>query len=191
MKITSIRTKLYQWNGPVKTADTIFATPVSLLPFQKDSQAAYRFFSWLVVEIETDNNLVGIGNAGLCPDVTKLIIDSKLKGLLIGEDPTNTELLYEKMYRSSVAFGRKGAVMAAISALDIALWDIKGLAAKQPVFKLLGGRTKEYIPTYYSRLYTRNLESLQKEAEDFLNKNIQQIHTIITIKALIILLTNQ
>jgi len=167
MKITSIRTKLYQWNGPVKTTDTIFATPVSLLPFQKDSQAAYRFFSWLVVEIETDNNLVGIGNAGLCPDVTKLIIDSKLKGLLIGEDPTNTELLYEKMYRSSVAFGRKGAVMAAISALDIALWDIKGLAAKQPVFKLLGGRTKEYIPTYYSRLYTRNLESLQKEAEDF------------------------
>ena len=167
MKITSIRTKLYQWNGPVKTADTIFATPVSLLPFQKDSQAAYRFFSWLVVEIETDNNLVGIGNAGLCPDVTKLIIDSKLKGLLIGEDPTNTELLYEKMYRSSVAFGRKGAVMAAISALDLALWDIKGLAAKQPVFKLLGGRTKEYIPTYYSRLYTRNLESLQKEAEDF------------------------
>lgn len=167
MKITSIRTKLYQWNGPVKTTDTIFATPVSLLPFQKDSQAAYRFFSWLVVEIETDNNLVGIGNAGLCPDVTKLIIDSKLKGLLIGEDPTNTELLYEKMYRSSVAFGRKGAVMAAISALDIALWDIKGLAAKQPVFKLLGGRTKEYIPTYYSRLYTRDLDSLQQEAKDF------------------------
>jgi len=167
MKITSIRTKLYQWNGPVKTTDTIFATPVSLLPFQKDSQAAYRFFSWLVVEIETDNNLIGIGNAGLCPDVTKLIIDSKLKGLLIGEDPTNTELLYEKMYRSTVAFGRKGAVMAAISALDIALWDIKGLAAKQPVFKLLGGRTKEYIPTYYSRLYTRNLEHLQQEAEDF------------------------
>ncbi len=164
MKITSIRTKLYQWKGPVKTTDTIFATPVSLLPFQKDSQAAYRFFSWLVVEIETDTGLVGIGNAGLSPDVTKLIIDSKLKGLLIGEDPMNTEYLYEKMYRSSVAYGRKGAVLAAISALDIALWDIKGLAANQPVFKLLGGRTKEYIPTYYSRLYTRNLESLQQEA---------------------------
>jgi L-rhamnonate dehydratase len=164
MKITSIRTKLYQWKGPVKTTDTIFATPVSLLPFQKDSQAAYRFFSWLVVEIETDTGLMGIGNAGLSADVTKLIIDSKLKGLLIGEDPMNTEYLYEKMYRSSVAYGRKGAVLAAISALDIALWDIKGLAANQPVFKLLGGRTKEYIPTYYSRLYTRNPESLQQEA---------------------------
>jgi L-rhamnonate dehydratase len=167
MKITSVRTKLYQWKGPVKTADTIFATPVSLLPFQKDSQAAYRFFSWLVVEIETDNGLVGIGNAGLSPDVTKLIIDSKLKGLLIGEDPMNTEYLYEKMFRSSVAFGRKGAVLAAISALDIALWDIKGLATNQPVFKLLGGRTKEFIPTYYSRLYTRDLDSLSQEAKDY------------------------
>lgn len=167
MKITAIRTKLYQWKGPVKTTDTVFATPVSLLPFQKDAQAAYRFFSWLVVEIETDNGHIGIGNAGLCPDVTKLIIDSKLKSLLIGEDPMDTEYLYEKMYRSTVAFGRTGAVIAAISAVDIALWDIKGLATRQPIFKLLGGRTKESIPTYYSRLYTRNLDSLQAEAAHY------------------------
>ncbi|MBS1663932.1 MAG: L-rhamnonate dehydratase [Bacteroidetes bacterium] len=164
MKITAVRAKLYKWTGPVKTADTIFATPVSLLPFQKDSQAAYRFFSWLVVEVETDNGHVGLGNAGLCPDVCKQIIDTKLAGLLIGEDPLNSEYLYEKMYRSSVAFGRKGAVLAAISALDIAIWDIKGLALGVPVFKLLGGRTKEKIDTYYSRLYTRDLDSLQAEA---------------------------
>ena len=164
MIIKSIRTKLYQWKGPVKTSDTIFATPVSLLPFQVDSQASYRFFSWLVVEIETDNGIVGIGNAGLCPDVCKQIIDTKLKQLLLHEDPINTEYLYEKMYRSSVAYGRKGAVMAAISALDIALWDIKGHAMQQPVFMLMGGRTKESIETYYSRLYTRDLESLHAEA---------------------------
>ncbi|MGY3214353.1 enolase C-terminal domain-like protein [Mucilaginibacter sp. HD30] len=167
MKITSIRTKLYQWKGPVKTTDTVFATPVSLLPFQVDAQAAYRFFSWLVVEVETDNGLIGYGNAGLSPDVTKLIIDSKFKSLLIGENPLNNEYLYEKMYRSSVAYGRKGSVIAAISAIDIALWDIKGQAAKQPVFMLLGGRTKEYIPTYYSRLYTRNLDQLQQEAANY------------------------
>src|SRR5215218_3955768 len=167
MKIQSIRTKLYQWNGPVKTADTIFATPLSALPFQEDSQAPFRFFSWLVVEIETDEGHIGIGNAGLSPDVTKLIIDSKLKGLLINENPLNTEYLYEKMYRSSVAYGRKGAVIAAISALDIALWDIKGKVLNQPVFMLLGGRTKEHIETYYSRLYTRNLDSLQAEAAHY------------------------
>lgn len=167
MKITAIRTKLYKWKGPVKTTDTVFATPVSLLPFQEDAQAAYRFFSWLVVEIETDNGLIGYGNAGLSPDVTKLIIDSKFKSLLVGEDPLNNEYLYEKMYRSSVAYGRKGSVIAAISALDIALWDIKGQAAGMPVFMLLGGRTKEYIPTYYSRLYTRNLDQLQAEAAHY------------------------
>lgn len=54
MKIQAIRSKLYQWQGPVKTTDTIFATPLSALPFQDDSQAPFRFFSWLVVEIETD-----------------------------------------------------------------------------------------------------------------------------------------
>ena len=167
MKITKVRTKLYNWKGPVKTTDTIFATPLSLLPFQEDSQAPFRFFSWLVIEIETDQGHTGIGNAGLCPDVTKKIIDTKLASLLVNENPLNTEYLYEKMYRSSVAFGRKGAVLAAISALDIALWDIKGKALKQPVFMLLGGRTKSDIETYYSRLYTRNLESLQAEAAKY------------------------
>jgi L-rhamnonate dehydratase len=167
MKITSVKTKLYQWKGPVKTDDTIFATPVSLLPFQSDAQAPYRFFSWLVVEITTDDGYTGIGNAGLSPDVTKLIIDSKLAPLLLKENPLNTEYLYEKMYRSSVAYGRKGAVLAAISALDIALWDLKGQVMKQPVFVLLGGRTKEYIPTYYSRLYTRHLDQLIREAAHY------------------------
>jgi L-rhamnonate dehydratase len=68
------------------------------------------------------------------------------------------------MYRSTVAFGRKGTVIAAISAIDIALWDIKGKVMNQPVFMLMGGRTTPDIETYYSRLYTRDLDSLQSEA---------------------------
>ena len=96
----------------------------------------------------------------------KLLI-AKLAGLLLDENPLNTEYLFEKMYRSTVAYGRKGAVLAAISAIDIALWDIKGLVMNQPVFMLLGGRTKPTIPTYYSRLYTRNLDSLQAEAQHY------------------------
>ena len=76
MKIQSIKTKLYQWQGPVKTSDTIFATPLSALPFQNDAQAPFRFFSWLVVEIHTDEGHVGYGNAGLCPDLCKQIIDT-------------------------------------------------------------------------------------------------------------------
>lgn len=170
MKINAVRANLYEWQGPVKTSDTIFATPLSALPFQDDSQAPYRFFSWLVVEIETDDGQVGIGNAGLSPDLAKLVVESKLAPLLAGENPLNTEYLYEKMYRSCVAFGRKGAVMAAISAVDIALWDIKGKVCGQPVFMLLGGRTKTSIPAYYSRLYTRNLDRLQEEAAHYKNE---------------------
>jgi L-lyxonate dehydratase len=164
MKISEVRTKLYRWKGSVKTDDTVFATPLSALPFQRDAQAPFRFFSWLVVEIVTDEGHVGIGNAGLCPDLCKTLVDSKLAPALVGENPLNTEYLFEKLYRSTIAYGRKGAVLAAISAVDIALWDIKGHLCKQPVFMLLGGRTKPAIPAYYSRLYTRDLDRLQAEA---------------------------
>ncbi len=71
------------------------------------------------------------------------------------------------MFRSTIAYGRKGAVMAAISAVDIALWDLKGKHLHQPVFMLLGGRTKTAIPAYYSRLYTRHLDQLQEEAATY------------------------
>jgi L-alanine-DL-glutamate epimerase-like enolase superfamily enzyme len=164
MRITSVRTKLYRWTGPVKTDDTVFATPLSALLFKGDHQAPYRFFSWLVVEVETDEGIVGLGNAGLAPDITKRIVDAKLAPLLMGEDPRNVEYLFEKMYRSTVAFGRKGTVVAAISAVDIALWDVIGQATGQPVFMLLGGRTKPVISAYYSRLYTRDLGRLTAEA---------------------------
>jgi L-alanine-DL-glutamate epimerase-like enolase superfamily enzyme len=119
------------------------------------------------VEIKTDDDYTGIGNAGLAPDLTKQVVDTRLKSLLIGENPMNTEYLFEKMYRSTVAYGRKGGVLSAISAVDIALWDIKGQVMKQPVFMLLGGRTKEFILTYYSRLYTRDLDKLQAEAAQY------------------------
>ena len=65
------------------------------------------------------------------------------------------------MFRSTLAYGRKGAVLVAISAVNIALWDIKGKHLNQPVFMLLGGRTKSAIPAYYSRLYTRSMYSTE------------------------------
>ena len=96
MKITNVRTRLYPWKGPVKTTDTVSATPFSLLPFQEDSQAPFGFFSWLVVEIETNQGLVGSGNAGHCPDVTKKMVDSKLRPLLVSENPLSTEFYTRK-----------------------------------------------------------------------------------------------
>ena len=71
------------------------------------------------------------------------------------------------MYRRTMAFGRKGVAMTAISAVDIALWDLLGKSAQQPVYRLLGGRTKKRIPVYASRLYAMPLDQLRIEAQRY------------------------
>src|SRR5262249_17401390 len=81
--------------------------------------------------------------------------------------PFDVEFLWQHMYRRTMAFGRKGVGMAAISAVDIALWDAMGKATGQPVFRLLGGRTKRFIPVYASRLYSQDLEALAMEARAY------------------------
>src|SRR5438552_19179325 len=104
--------------------------------------STFTFHYWLIVEIFTDDGQVGIGNAALAPQVTKEVIDLYLKPILIGADPWNIEFLWQHMYRNTMAFGRKGVVMAVISGVGIALWDILATSRKQPVYRLLGCRRK-------------------------------------------------
>ena len=138
-----------------------------LLNLPEASMQTFAFHGWLVVEIFTDDGLVGIGNAALTPQITKQVIDLHLKPLLIGKDPWDIEFLWQPMYRKTMAFGRRGIGMVAISAVDIALWDILGKSAKQPVYRLLGGRTKPRIPVYASRLYSVELIALADEAKRY------------------------
>jgi L-alanine-DL-glutamate epimerase-like enolase superfamily enzyme len=140
---------------------------MDVLDLGSDSMAGFRFYGWLIVEIFTDTGHVGIGNAALSPRLTKETIDLYLKPLLIAKDPFDYEFLWQYMYRQTMAFGRKGVAMVAISAIDIALWDLMGKATKQPVFKLLGGRTKKKIPIYASKLYSQKLEDLAAEAQSY------------------------
>ena len=168
MKITDVRTRVVEWRGETVPPQPHFCTnPMDVLGLPSDSMSSFRFYGWLIVEVFTDAGLVGIGNAALAPRVTKQLIDIYLKPLLIGKDPFDTEFLWQHMYRQTMAFGRKGVAMAGISAVDIAIWDLLGKAAKQPVFKLLGGRTKRKIPVYASRLYSQPLEELAAEASSY------------------------
>jgi L-rhamnonate dehydratase len=168
MKITEIRTRVVQWRGKTVPLAPHFCTnPMDLLALPQASMSTFTFHGWLVVEVFTDDGHVGIGNAALAPHVTKQVIDLYLKPLLIGADPWDTEFLWQHMYRKTMAFGRKGIGMVAISAIDIALWDILGKSAKQPVYRLLGGKTKPRIPVYASRLYSVELKKLAAEASPY------------------------
>ena len=166
MKITEVRTRVVEWRGNTVPPQPHFCTnPMDLLDLPADSMGAFRFHGWLIVEVFTDAGLVGIGNAALSPRITKQVIDLYLKPVIMGKDPFDSEFLWQHMYRQTMAFGRKGIGMVAISAVDIALWDLMGKATKQPVFKLLGGHTKRKIPVYASRLYSQPLDDLRAEAE--------------------------
>ena len=171
MKITEIRTRVVSWRGKTVPLPPHFCTnPMDLLALPEASMSTFTFHGWLIVEIFTDAGLVGIGNAALSPQITKQVIDLYLKPLLIGQDPWETEFLWQLMYRKTMAFGRKGIGMVAISAVDIALWDLLGKSAKQPVYRLLGGRTKSKIPVYASRLYSVPLDELASEAKKYKNE---------------------
>jgi L-alanine-DL-glutamate epimerase-like enolase superfamily enzyme len=168
LRITDVRTRVVEWRGPTVPPQPHFCTnAMDLLALPADSMAGFRFHGWLIVEIFTDAGHVGIGNAALSPRVTKQTIDVYLKPLLIGANPWDVEFLWQHMYRRTIAFGRKGIGMTAISAVDIALWDILGKASGQPVFRLLGGRTKPEIPVYASRLYSQPLDQLAAETKKY------------------------
>jgi len=170
MKITEIRTRVVQWKGKTTPLPPHFCTnPMDLIApsLSPETMGTFTFHGWLICEVFADNGLVGIGNAALSPLVTKQIIDLHLAPLLIGADPWDIEFLWQHMYRKTMAFGRKGIGMVAISAVDIALWDLVAKSAKQPVYRLLGGRTKPRIPVYASRLYSTPLDELAADAAKY------------------------
>ena len=168
MKIKEIRTRVVRWRGKTVPLPPHFCTnPMDLLELPEASMRTFTFHGWLIVEIFTDDGHVGVGNAALAPQVTKQVIDLYLKPLLIGQNPWDIERLWQHMYRKTMAFGRKGIGMVAISAVDIALWDLLGKSARQPVYRLLGGRTKTRIPVYASRLYSVELNELAAEAKRY------------------------
>ncbi len=126
-----------------------------------------------VVLVHTDEGITGIGEAESQPHVAKAIVDAPrshsvmvgLKEVLVGENPLDIERLWRKMYQATIYMGRRGAVIHAISGVDIALWDIKGKAYGQPVCDLLGGSTDAKVRAYASALFGKDgVETAEKAA---------------------------
>ena len=139
--------------------------------FRGRSRDYYGRVGLVLVEIETDTGIVGVGSCGTANAGIKPVIDQHFAPLLLGEDPFKVELLWSKMYRSSGRFGRRGVAISAISGVDIALWDIMGKALNVPVFELLGGRTRDDVQVYSSRLYAlKDLDALAEEARGYVKE---------------------
>ena len=121
------------------------------------SQGWVRQRSATLVEVVTDDGVTGWGEAfaqGLePPEIAAAAIEHALKPLLIGADPLATEVLWHRMYHATRDYGRKGSVVAAISAVDIALWDIAGRARGEPIHKLLGGAFRNRVEPYATGFY--------------------------------------
>lgn len=135
--------------GSWSTGGVEVANPMSIYPeykpmrslFMSDDPAIGAF----TVEVSTDKGVKGYGHGGPGGGA---IVEKHLTKLMIGKDPFDIERNWDILWRSTMYYGRAGAVVHAISGVDLALWDLVGNATGMPVYRLLGGETKPRLPAY-------------------------------------------
>jgi L-rhamnonate dehydratase len=166
MKITAVR--LRKLRGTMPTSAPLWeerlVRPIDIYPeyrARQDFEGGEQVAGGLVIEtyfvqIETDQGVTGI--AGPVPETVAFFVGRRLRSMLLGRDPIAHEMLWDQMHRLMV-HGRQGDAMLAISAIDCALWDLKGRWLGQPVYKLLGGPTRTSIPAYASMLGFATLDA--------------------------------
>jgi len=140
MKITDVKTTALRY-----PMDYVFSNSV-------DGHLMLRSRQCLIVEVFTDEGIVGLGESDLVgcpPETTMLVIEKELKPLILGKNPMLAEQLWDLMYNSRIIHGRRGLLMCAISGIDIAIWDIIGKAAGLPLCQVLGC-CRDRVPAYAS-----------------------------------------
>ena len=111
--------------------------------------------NWVLVKVRTDEGITGIGEAYHGAGVHQIAVDERLTRALIGQDPRHVDKLFHDMMGSMSASGfYQGAVMSAISGVEMALWDITGQACGAPIWQLLGGKFRDRIRMYASLGYS-------------------------------------
>ncbi len=145
---------------------------VITLRFEYDPSKRFRYAGGIctgrlttLITIDTDVGLVGLGSVYSHPDLVRVVVEGQLRPLLQGQDPLDIEGLWSRCYTLTRWYGRKGVAVSTLGGIDIALWDIRGKAAGQPVHQLLGS-TVASIPVYASGLLWKDDPSeLRDEAQ--------------------------
>lgn len=118
----------------------------------------------LVVLIHTDEGVTGVGESDVNPWMAKTCLTAPgthtmglcIKDMLIGSDPFDIAGIWDRMYKGTAMNGRRGLVIHAMGAVDMALWDLKGKALGKPVWELLGGAAQQKVYPYASLLPAGN-----------------------------------
>jgi len=140
--------------------------------------------NWVFVVVETDEGLSGVGEGSLPghPLAVAAAVE-EYREYVVGEDPARIQHLWQLMYRQP--FFRSGAVtLSAMSAIEQALWDIKGKAAGVPVYELLGGRCHDRIKLYVNGPSGKTLEEYADSARDLVARGFTAMKTGITVPVL-------
>ena len=129
--------------------DTPISTPMSIYEIYKSSRKSWGIdaIGSIIVEIELNNGIKGYG-VSIGGEPGCFIVEKHFHRFVVGQSIYNIELIWDQMYRSSINYGRKGLTIQVLSAVDLALWDAFGKYKKEPVYNLLGGKTKDRIPVY-------------------------------------------
>jgi len=149
-------------------------------PLANMPEEAGRMRPIVILRLRTDSGIEGIGLTFYGARVTRALHAAveDLAALTVGEDPMRIESILAKLRRAADSCGPAGLFTLAVSAIDIALWDIKGKALEQPLWKLLGGH-RERVPTYASGSLRRGLSDKQAEqaARILVQKGFREMKT--------------
>jgi L-alanine-DL-glutamate epimerase-like enolase superfamily enzyme len=149
------------------------------LPYEDDlAKKVRKGYSSCFVKVSTDEGETGFGESLVreVPQATAQIIDKLLKGIVVGKDPMDIEVLWEEMFSTLKTRGHlKGYFVEALSGVDIALWDLKGKILKQPVYSLLGGKFQDRLKAYASSVVFGKPETMAKRAREWVDEGHDQI----------------
>jgi L-alanine-DL-glutamate epimerase-like enolase superfamily enzyme len=134
--------------------------------------------------VHTDEGLTGVAQLETQPHVAAAIVNapgeasgffSGLRALAVGQDPLQIEPLWDRLFLGSFYFGRRGAVLQAISGIDIACWDLFGKATGLPVAVLLGGRRRDTVRAYASTLFRDSPSAVREAAQSYVERGFTAV----------------
>ena len=170
MKITDVE-------GIILEAPQLYTNP---LGSEEATGVAYCF----LIKVTTDEGIVGWSDVETAPHVAKAVIDAPktgshmmegLRALVVGQDPFETERLWDVIFRGMSYYGRRGAAMQVLSGFDIACFDIIGKAINKPVYKLLGAKYRNKVQAYASTLFRPTPDDMARACEDYLKRGFKAI----------------